>query len=111
MATIIKLIDKKTNTEYYMEWSTVLDAPLTNGMSLEDFKIAYKEEYGNNGMHELEKRLERVEQKGTSSMLDRNVDDTISCNRAGEKGKKLSKSKIIELFCVNPVSEIPYYNG
>ena len=41
---IVKLNDVNTNTDYYMIWSSVVDAPIVNGMSLEDFAEFYKYE-------------------------------------------------------------------
>lgn len=61
MSLIIKLTDPKDNKVYYLEWSTMQDTPLTNGVPLDEFKSYYKEKYGTNGMRELEGRLIRVE--------------------------------------------------
>jgi hypothetical protein len=90
---IIKLADK------YLEWSTIVDAPVTNGMSLEEFKEYYKSEYGVQGLNGLEERLKRVEEKGTSSIYEGSVDEVISGNRAGDNEKKLTKEEIIEKYC------------
>lgn len=42
------------DTAYYMEWSTVVDAPVTFGMTLEEFMEHYREEYGKRGLMEME---------------------------------------------------------
>lgn len=60
---IIKVKDEKFNKDYYMEWSTIVDAPVTYGMSLDEFKEYYKEQYGIKGMEGLEDRMTRVEEK------------------------------------------------
>lgn len=99
---ICKLTDPKTNTDYYFEWSTVVDAPVTYGEPLEDFKEYYRTKYGNSAMGELEDRLKRVEEKGTSSQIDYSIDDLIIGNRAGENEKELSKEEILDQYCVNP---------
>lgn len=91
---IIKLEDK------YLEWSTVVDAPVTFGMTLDEFKAYYKDEYGASGMHGLDERLKRVEEKGTSSMIDDSLDSVISHNRAGKNETHLSKKKLIEWYVV-----------
>lgn len=90
---IIKLDGK------YLEWSAVIDAPLTDGLSLDKFKEYYKDEYGNFGMSELPSRLERVEENGISAFGHANADHIISGNRAGPNKSKLSKSQIIKAFC------------
>jgi hypothetical protein len=87
-------------TAYYLEWSTVVDAPVTFGMSLDEFKAYYRDEYGRQGMDfGFEERMKRVEEKGTSSQLDSCVDDVISGNRAGKDETCLSKEQIIEWYC------------
>ena len=96
---IVKLNDPQDNKDYYLEWSTVVDAPITYGLSLAEFHGYYQEEYGRMGMQDLSQRMERVEQKGCSSLLHDNADDLISGNHAGEKGEELSKDQIIEKFC------------
>ncbi len=94
---IIKLTDSQQ--DWYLEWSTVVDAPITYGMSLEEFKAYYKEEYGRSSMDELEKQLERVEEIGTSSRIHDSVDDLIAFNRAGDNESQISKEELIQKFC------------
>lgn len=91
--SIIKLNDGTEN--YYLEWSSTVDAPVTFGMSLDEFKKYYRDEFGQYGFEKLGPRLERVGRKGTSSHLDDDVDDTISHNRAGKNGTCLTKEQII----------------
>ena len=59
---IVKL--SEGDKEWYMEWSTVVDAPVTYGMSLEEFNKYYQEENGLRGMEDLPKRMERVKARG-----------------------------------------------
>lgn len=98
---IIKLED------YYLEWSTIVDAPVTYGMSLEEFKQHYREEYGNSSMPELEQRLRRVEEGGTSALNGMTIQDVISGNRAGPDGAKLSLEEVITAYC----QQEPIRNG
>lgn len=99
---IMKLKDDKSGNDYYLEWSTVVDAPVTPGMLLEEFKEYYKEEYGNNGMEILKARLERVEEKGISAHPPFDVlEEYFESNRAGEKESTLNKKQIIEKYCLN----------
>jgi hypothetical protein len=94
---IIKL--SEDNRDWYLEYSTVVDAPILYGMSLEEFKQYYQEEYGRSSMDELEKRLARVEEKGTSSMMHSSLEDTIDYNRAGKNETCLTKEQMIEHYC------------
>lgn len=96
---IIKLHDDKTEEDYYMEWSTVVDAPVTRGTDKEDFMEYYLSRYGTSSREDLESRMERVEQKGTSAYDDSDVDETIKYNRAGVDESVLTKEQIIEKYC------------
>jgi len=89
---IVKIKDK------YFEWSTVVDAPVTYGMSLDEFRQYYQAEYGNDGMHNLDERLERVEAKGTSSQLDKDLKECIGFNRAGKNERQLSIEGIYKKY-------------
>lgn len=92
----------------YLEWSSVVDAPVSWGVTLKKFKEYYKEEYGRSGLEELDQRLERVEMKGTSSRVHSSVDEQIRYNRAGRGETRLTKEQIIEYFCADyPVGTKP----
>jgi hypothetical protein len=103
-AFIIKLSDDR---DYYLIWSSVVDAPVSEGLSLEELRIWYKEEYGNHGMRDLDERLERVKSKGTSSKIHNSAEDTISCNRAGVDGTELTVQQIIDYYCTQKITERP----
>lgn len=97
---IMKLHDDKENKDYYLEWSTVVDAPVTYGMSLEEFKQHYIEAYGSQEMKNLEERLARVEEKSISAHhpYDR-LNSYFEFNRAGKKGGTLSKEGLLKNYC------------
>lgn len=98
--SIIKIVDKKTNTPYYAIWSSIVDAPVTNGMNLEEFHKYYQEKYGNAGMEQLADRLQRVEKNGTSSHIDDNVEQEIAFNRAGPGECCLTYDEIVRFYCL-----------
>ncbi len=100
---ICKVIDNEQ--AWYLEWSTVVDAPVTYGMTLEEFKEYYKDEYGRQGLGGLDKRLERVEAKGTSSLMHDSAEDVMDWNRAGQKGSSLSRQQIIDVYCTRIIAE------
>jgi len=68
---------------YYGEWSTIVDAPISNLMELETFKDYYRLNYGLVGFRELDERLSRVEETGCSG-FDHTLKDLLSWNRAGK---------------------------
>ena len=90
---IIKLDD------YYMEWSSIVDAPVTFGLTLEEFSNYYHDEYGNRGMCDLDDRLKRVEKFGTSSYDKQPPESIIYFNRAGPNEDSISREEIIKAYC------------
>lgn len=94
---IVKLTDKRR--DYYLEWSTVVDAPVTYGMSLEQFRRHYQSEYGNSAMREFDERMKRVEDKGTSSLMHKSVAELVAYNRAGDNETRLTMKELIEKYC------------
>lgn len=74
----------------FFEWSTVVDAPVTDPMGLEAYKARYREEHGSLGMVDLEGRLERALAKGTSAMGSDTFDDVVFLNRMGRGERRLS---------------------
>lgn len=96
---LIKLNDKKKS--YYMEWSTVVDAPTTYGLSLRELKSYIKDEYGNEGLRDLPMRLERIKEHNHSLYSKETVNELIRGNRAGKNERKISVKQIIEDYCIN----------
>jgi hypothetical protein len=90
---------------WYLEWSTIVDAPVTYGMSLEKFKEFYQAEYGRSSLSELATRLERVEAKGTSSFMHDSAEDVMDWNRAGKDGSSLSRQQLIDVYCTRIIAE------
>lgn len=85
-------------------YTTIADGCyFTSGLTLEELKEWYKEEYGNKGMLEFDERVERALKKGTSSMIDKDLKSCISVNRAGPDETELSYNDFIAKYLViNP---------
>lgn len=96
--TIIKIKDK------YFEWSSIIDAPVTYGMTEEELRQYTEKEYGRKGVEALPERLARVEKVGTSELTANCLQDTIGYNRAGPKETKLSAREIYRKYGT-PTSE------
>lgn len=94
---IVKLKDEKFNKEYYLMWSTIVDAPVTYGMEYDKFKEYYFKEYETK---DFEQRMKRVEEKGTSSFVDSSVESLLSFNQAKE-GETGDLEYILENYCRN----------
>jgi len=95
---IIKLIAPDA-TAYYLEWSTISDAPVTYGMSLAEFRDWYCGFYGTEGYRDLEYRLARVAKYGTSSIEAETPEQMIIGNRAGPNETTLTMTEIIAEYC------------
>lgn len=99
---IIRITDDTDKKDYFLEWSTIVDAPVTYGMSLEEFEQYYRHEYGESGMRELPGRLERVKENGTSAYPPFNkLDDTLREYDLNREKVGDQKEYILENFCRN----------
>ena len=96
---IIKLVDEKFNKINYLEWSTIVDAPVTAGMSINEFRDYYRMKYGTNNLSELDERLRRTDECGCSSMVGDTIHSLIECNRAGPNETCLNKEELLEEYC------------
>ena len=97
---ILKIKDEIFNKDYYLEWSTVTDSPVSFGMELEEFKKYYISEYGEASRHGLEERLERTNRNGSSGYSPYDIlEEFFESNRAGDKGESIGKEEILELYC------------
>lgn len=85
----VKLTDGKDNKEYYLVWSTIVDAPVTYGMSKENYMEWYKEEYGRIALEEW--------LQGKRNMAD--IEEFLNYNRAGENEEQLDKEGILNKYC------------
>ena len=89
---IVKLDD------YYLTWSTVVDAPTEFGMMLDEFNDEYQRRYGEEGMDILPYRMARVKAKGNSAN-DLTNDDLLAANRAGPNETELTREEIVQAYC------------
>lgn len=94
---IIKLNDGER--DWYLEWSTISDAPVTNGMSLEEMKARQTERYGTAGIEDWEYRVKLLHLVGTTWFGGESVDATIADNRAGDGESCLTKEQLIAKYC------------
>lgn len=87
----------------YFEWSTVVDAPVTYGMTLEELEAYIKDEYGRTGLKELPARMDRVEKYGTSYYPPKTVDELLVLNRAGDNEEGLTADEIYVKYNSQPM--------
>jgi hypothetical protein len=79
---IVAVPDNERGHLWWLEWSTVVDAPITSAMQWRNFKVYYRNEYGNNGLAELPRRLRRVAETGCSAGIE-TLQELSQFNRAG----------------------------
>jgi hypothetical protein len=85
---------------WFFEWSTVVDAPVTFGMKLDEFKEYYRDQYGAHGFADLGSRLDRALTKGTSSQMGETGEELMGgYNRAGYRETHLTIPEIIKIYC------------
>lgn len=64
---------------FYNEYSTVSDGPCwKRGLTLNELKRITKDEEGERGLRQLEDRLVRAHEKGTSAYMDDDLKDTVN---------------------------------
>lgn len=96
---ILKLTDPSDGQAYYLVWSTVVDAPITGGMSREALREHWREQEGVAGLREMDRAMDRVEATGVSSPRYRDPSDLLKGNRAGEDESELTLAEVIEEYC------------
>lgn len=95
--TYIKL--QRDGEERYLAWSSIVDAPITYGMTLDELQAYHREEYGRRGMADMPDILARLTHGGTSSR-GYTAEAILSCNRAGPNEEQLTDEQIWDQYCV-----------
>lgn len=90
---IAKLADDE-----YVDWSTVVDAPVTDVLTREQMAAYMLREYGEFNAREIEPRLARTDKNGHSAMWGKaqnlSVEEMILPNRAGEGESSLTMEEL-----------------
>lgn len=85
----------------YIIYSTVVDAPITFGMTLKQLKSWWRIEYGKAGLQSLPYQMQRVHKFGTSYIYpEKDARYHLRNNRAGKNGKCLSYEELIKWYVV-----------
>lgn len=93
---IIKL--KKDDQEWYLEWSSTIDAPITFAMSKEEMTIWLRKQRWFD--FEIENLMKQLDKTGCGLPNVKSVEDLIKDNRAGENKECLTYEQIVEKFCL-----------
>jgi hypothetical protein len=85
----------KLPDERFVEWSTVVDAPVTYSMTEAELTAWHLEEFGRREHEQnFQDRLDRLKKFGTSLKLPESAADAAIANRAGEGEAEISLSEI-----------------
>lgn len=91
--------------EYYLEWSSMVDAPVTMGVTREQYITEYLAAFGDHVKDELLARLAVADEHGTSitrwggKARHVSVEELIIGNRAGPNEQELTFEQIVEQYC------------
>lgn len=80
----------------FFEWSTVVDAPLTEAMCATEFREYYAFQYGQQSLDGLEQRMKRAIETGSSARYC--LEEIFADNRAGPNETELDFAQV--LACV-----------
>ena len=88
--------------DYYLDWSSIVDSPVTFGMKFGDWMQYYKTEYGEISMTNFTHRMKRVEEHGTSYLVGglTSAEDFVQNNRAGPDEDCLTYDEIYKAYCL-----------
>jgi hypothetical protein len=79
-------------------WSSVVDAPITYGLTECGLLCWIEQEWGREGLHWWEKKKKLVEMTGISEEL-YTVAGVLSNNRAGPSETELTEREIVTAYC------------
>jgi len=86
--------------DFYLEWSSIVHAPITFGMNKKEFELYHHDEYSANGHWDFRERMKRVTEAGTSSHHGMTVKEVISNNHAGPEETELTFDEIYQAYCL-----------
>lgn len=81
---------------WFFVWSTVCDAPISMAMREDDFRQWMIEEYGRTSAGELQARILRAKQNGTSLYDHTTAEEFLAFNRAGKNESCLSFEGVLK---------------
>jgi len=87
---IVKLTDKKAKIDYFVDWSTIIDAPTSEPMTLEQAKAELKKRFKGSVVEGV-KAINSLIKNGVSSPYE-NLKDVLWCSDH-------SKKELLEIYC------------
>jgi hypothetical protein len=90
-------------TELYLEYSTVVDAPVTVAVPRDEMHSYLVKRYGEgvDGETSTDSRLDRAKAVGSSELWTTNtLEEAVYCNHAGRDGTRMSYEQFVDWFFV-----------
>jgi hypothetical protein len=88
--------------DWYLLYSTVVDAPVSRGMTFEEYLDFYEKSNGEKlTPEEIEEKKDLFKKNGTDFQFEE-VGSLLKCNRAGIDEQCANKEEILEYYCHNP---------
>lgn len=81
--------------KYVVEWSTIVDGPLTEPLTRKEMERHLVKQYGIEGTRDLKERFERLDRKGTTSMFHESAEAAVRNNRAGPNESRISYDDLV----------------
>src|SRR6476659_1978029 len=97
----VKLHDFRDNSDWYIAWSNVCDAPINQGMRYEEFVAWYRSEYIKENETAVESELLRVQEMSPGE-----AHVVHGFNRAGPNESQLELSELIDRYCIQRVPTV-----
>ena len=111
-SVIVYVRDTGSRQGWYLEYSTVVDAPTTRGMKRAEMLKYLRKEYGRRAIDETPDRLSRAYVNGSSYRLGKETaEDVMRSNRAGPHESCLSMAGIVRVYCRDGWTPAPHVDA
>jgi hypothetical protein len=84
----------------FLIWSSVVDAPIVYDCTVDDLREYVREKSGSDGLRGFDDSVERAVATGTSSRLDRSLEELVVGNHAGPDGEEIPYEDVIRFYFV-----------
>ncbi len=81
----------------YIDWSTIVDAPVSGALTRAEIKEHWKRTYGSAASVDIGDRLKDADKYGTDCFDHSTIEQVIGGNRAGPRESELTLAQIIDL--------------
>ena len=85
--------------DMYLMWSTIVDAPITYGMTFEQLVKYYAKKYEHSDEDSFREKMMKIDEDGTGFQIGTNTNQIGEYNRAGPNESLLSIDEIYKSYC------------